>query len=79
MSTIAFHRSQFRVAPNGRHLITGAGAPFVWLADRALALTKRLDRGEMDLYLRTRAAQRFTVIHLAALIGADAIRAPNAY
>lgn len=79
MSTIAFHRSQFRVSANGRHLITGAGAPFVWLADSAIALTRRLDRGDIDLYLRTRAAQRFTVIHTAALSGADARGAVNAY
>ncbi len=79
MSTIAFHRSQFRVSPNGRHLITGNGAPFVWLADSALGLIQRLDRGDIDLYLRTRAAQRFTVIHTAALTGAQALRAVNAY
>jgi hypothetical protein len=79
MPTIAFHRSQFRVAPGGRHLITGQGQPFVWLADSVPALVQRLDRAGMDLYLRARAAQRFTVIQVAVLSGRDALRIPNAY
>ncbi|HEX3134402.1 MAG TPA: glycoside hydrolase family 140 protein [Planctomycetota bacterium] len=77
--TVAFHRSQFRASPNGRHLITGGGQPFVWLADNAGVLTRRLDRGDIDLYLRTRVAQRFTVIHAAVFAGADALTTPNAY
>jgi len=77
--TIAFHRSQFRVSPNGRHLITGAGIPFVWLADNAGVLTRRLDRGDIDLYLRTRVAQRFTVVQTAVFSGAQALTTPNAY
>jgi hypothetical protein len=79
MPTIAFHRSQFLVAPNGRHLITGQGRPFVWLADSAEALLRRLDRSGIDLYLRTRAAQRFTAIHTAVLSGADPLHGVNAY
>jgi hypothetical protein len=79
MTTIAFHRSQFRTSPNGRHLITGAGAPFFWLADTATTLPRRLTRPETDFYLRTRAAQRFTVISIAALAGPDALTVPNAY
>lgn len=79
MPTIAFHRSQFRVAPGGRHLITGQGQPFVWLADHVPALVQRLDRAGIDLYLRARAAQRFTVVQVAVLVGGDAVRTPNAY
>lgn len=79
MPTIAFHRSHFRAAPNGRHLITGSGTPFFWLADSADALVRRLDRAGVDLYLRTRAAQRFTIIHTAAFGGSDALHHPNAY
>jgi hypothetical protein len=79
MPTIAFHRSQFRVAPGGRHLITGQGQPFVWLADSVPALVQRLDRAGIDLYLRARAAQRFTIVQVAVLPGREALRTPNAY
>lgn len=79
MPTIAFHRSHFRAGPNGRHLIMGNGTPFFWLADSADALVRRLDRAGIDLYLRTRAAQRFTIIQTAALGGPDALRQANAY
>ena len=79
MPTIAFHRSHFRPAANARHLISGNGTPFFWLADSADALPRRLDRAGVDLYLRTRAAQRFTVIQAAACGGVDALRRPNAY
>lgn len=79
MPTIAFHRSQFRVAPSGRHLITGQGQPFVWLADNVPWLAHRLDRAGIDLYLRGRAAQRFTIVQTAVLPGSTALQRPNAY
>lgn len=79
MPTIAFHRSHFRAGPNGRHLIMGNGTPFFWLADSADALVRRLDRAGIELYLRTRAAQRFTIIQTAVLGGVDALRQANAY
>ncbi len=79
MPTIAFYRSQFRASPNHRHLITSTGLPFFWLADRMHMLLRHLQRPDIDRYVQTRAAQRFSVMQMSALPGPDAMTVPNAY
>jgi hypothetical protein len=53
-----------RVHPNGRYLMQEDGLPFFWLADTAWFI-RRLSPQEIDLYLETRARQRFNVIQIA--------------
>ncbi|KAK1925242.1 hypothetical protein DB88DRAFT_257238 [Papiliotrema laurentii] len=50
-------------SPNGRHLASALdpSKPFFWLADTAWELPHRLDREEVELYLRNRAAKGFNV------------------
>src|SRR4051812_18841368 len=50
-----------KVSDNGRFLVQSNGRPFFYLADTAWELFHRLDRGEADLYLKNRAAKKFTV------------------
>lgn len=70
---------RLRVSENRRFLVTEDGRPFFWLGDTAWELFHRLTREEADRYLRTRAAQRFTVIQAVVLAELDGLRVPNAY
>ena len=60
------------VGENRRFLVTQNGEPFFWLGDTAWLMLPRLSREDIDSYLRIRAAQRFTVIHLAAVVAGSA-------
>ncbi|MCC6353094.1 MAG: glycoside hydrolase family 140 protein [Verrucomicrobiae bacterium] len=71
--------ARLKVSDNHRFLITGEGKPFFYLGDTAWELFHCLTREEADLYLRTRAEQRFTVIQAVALAEFDGLRTPNAY
>src|SRR5262249_18270482 len=51
-----------KVSPNGRYFVDQAGKPFFYLGDTAWLLFQRLDRQEVDEYLKDRAAKGFTVI-----------------
>jgi hypothetical protein len=70
---------RLRVSDNKRFLVHEDGRPFFWLGDTAWELFHRLDREKADLYLRTRAAQRFTIIQAVALAELDGLNTPNAY
>lgn len=68
---------RLEVSANRRYLVTEAGAPFFYLGDTAWQLLQRLDRGEIDHYLRVRAAQRFTVVQCVILTELDGLETPN--
>ncbi|MCC7524812.1 MAG: glycoside hydrolase family 140 protein [Chitinophagaceae bacterium] len=53
--------------------------PFFYLADTGWELFHRLNREEADDYLKTRAAQGFTVIQAVILAELDGLHTPNAY
>lgn len=55
------------VSSNGRYLVTSDGRPFFYLADTAWELAYRLDREEVEHYLRNRADKQFNVIQMVAL------------
>ena len=56
-----------RGAPGGRHLETGAGVPFLWLADTWWdALTDRVTDAEIAQLAAQRAGQGFSAIQLVA-------------
>jgi hypothetical protein len=66
------------VSSNGHFLVTAEGKPFFWLGDTAWQLFHRLNREEVDSYLRNRAAKGFTVIQAVALAELDGLKTPNA-
>lgn len=51
-----------RVSPDGRYLMHDDLTPFFWLGDTAWNGPLKATEAEWDLYLRTRAAQKFTAV-----------------
>ena len=70
---------RLKVSENRRLLVYEDGRPFFYLGDTAWELFHCLTREEADLYLTTRARQRFTVIQAVVLAEFDGLRLPNAY
>lgn len=68
-----------RVSENQRFLLDQEGKPFFYLGDTAWELFHRLDRDETDLYLKDRAAKRFTVIQAVVLAEYGGLVVPNRY
>jgi len=68
--------TKFKVSSNGRFLTNQDGAPFFYLGDTAWTLLKRLNREDVDVYLKNRAAKGFTVIQAYVLRG---LKGPNVY
>jgi hypothetical protein len=68
-----------KVSDNQRFLVHDDGTPFFYLGDTAWELFHRLDREETELYLRDRAAKRFTVIQAVALAEYNGLNEPNRY
>jgi Protein of unknown function (DUF4038)/Putative collagen-binding domain of a collagenase len=66
-----------RVSANRRFLERADGKPFLWLGDTAWELIHRLTRDEIEHYLETRAAQRFTVVQTVILAERDGLRVPT--
>ena len=62
---------RLKVSPNGRYLTDQDGKPFLYLADTAWTLFKRLNHDELDEYLKNRQAKGFTVIQAYLLRGLD--------
>lgn len=67
------------VSENHRYLVDEAGKPFFYLADTAWELFHRLNREEVDLYLKNRAERGYTAIQAVAVAELDGINTPNAY
>ena len=67
-----------RVSDNQRYLLDQDGKPFFYLGDTAWELFHRLDRDEADVYLKDRAAKRFTVIQAVVLAEYAGLVEPNA-
>ena len=57
------------VSANGRYFVDQNGKPFFYLGDTCWLLFQRLDRQELDAYLKDRAAKGFTVIQAYVLRG----------
>ena len=72
-------RYPVRVSENRRYLIDQRGQPFFYLGDTAWELFRRLDRREAEVYLKDRAAKRFTVIQAVVLPEHGGLDVPNAY
>lgn len=68
---------KLRVSDNRRFLTYEDGVPFFYLGDTAWELFHRLTLPEAELYLRDRAAKRFTVIQAVVLAELDGLTVPN--
>src|SRR3954468_20357102 len=69
----------FGVRDKHRFVVQEDGKPFFYLADTAWELFHRLDRKDAAEYLKTRAAQGYTVVQAVALAELDGLTDPNAY
>lgn len=56
---------RLKVSDNGRYLVHENGAPFFWLGETAWLLTSRLQREEIDFYLKDRAKKGYNVVQLS--------------
>jgi len=70
---------RLRVCENRRYLEHEDGTPFFYLGDTAWELFHRLNREQVDQYLKNRAAKGFTVIQAVVLAELDGLDAPNPY
>lgn len=64
--------AEFGVSASGHYLTLG-NKPFFWLGDTVWLLAQVPTRDELELYLRARAAQGFTVIQLTAVMGEERV------
>ncbi len=69
---------KLKIHSGQRYLCREDNSPFFFLGDTAWELFHRLDRDEANLYLETRAAQRFTVIQAVILAEFEGLTVPNA-
>src|ERR1700730_15016902 len=60
---------RLKVSPNGRYFVDQDGKPFFYLGDTCWLLFQRLNRQEVDDYLKDRAGKGFTVIQAYVLRG----------
>ena len=70
---------KLKVSADRRFLVQADGRPFFYLADTAWELFHRLDRKDAAEYLKTRAAQGYTVVQAVALAELDGLADPNPY
>jgi hypothetical protein len=64
--------AELGVSSSGRHFTLNS-KPFFWLGDTVWLLAQLPSREEVELYLRTRAEQGFTVIQLTAVMGEERV------
>ncbi|SHM78483.1 Putative collagen-binding domain of a collagenase [Cyclobacterium lianum] len=68
-----------KLSDNRRYLVTADNRPFFWLGDTAWELIHRLDKGQIDLYLKDRSDKGFNLIQTVVLAELDGLNTPNAY
>ena len=66
-----------QISDNQRFLVTQSGEPFFWLGDTGWEMLHRLERQEMEHYMRNRAGKGFTVIQTVILSEIDGLTFPN--
>ena len=62
---------KIKVSPNRRYLVTQDGQPFFYMGDTAWTLFTRLNREEVEEYLKNRAAKGFTVVQAYVFRGLE--------
>lgn len=68
-----------KVSENRRFLVNDDGSPFFFLGDTGWAVAQRLDRAEIDRYLRNRAERGFTVSQVVGISEFEGLTVPNPY
>jgi hypothetical protein len=68
-----------KVSENRRFLVNADGSPFFYLGDTGWAVLQRLDRAEIDRYLRDRAGKGFTVSQVVGISEFEGLTVPNPY
>src|SRR5262245_2187302 len=63
---------QLKVSSNGRYFVDQEARPFFYLGDTAWLIFQRLNREEVDEYLKDRAGKGFTVLQAYVLRGLEA-------
>ncbi|MBO5999650.1 MAG: DUF4038 domain-containing protein [Lachnospiraceae bacterium] len=58
---------KLRISGNRRYFENAAGEPFVWLADTVWTMPQRMRWDDVDLFMRERKKQGFTVLQICAL------------
>ena len=66
-----------QVSGNQRYLVTEDGTPFFWLGDTGWEMLHRLDREEMEHYMRNRSGKGFTVIQTVIIGELEGLTFPN--
>ena len=66
-----------QISDNKRYLVTEKGDPFFWLGDTGWEMLHRLDREEMEHYMRNRSGKGFTVIQTVIVGEIDGLAFPN--
>ena len=74
---IKIQAQYLQVSENSRYLIKDDGTPFFWLGDTAWELFHRLNRDEIDYYLRNRASKGFNVVQCVILSEINGLTVPN--
>ena len=69
---------RLQVSANGHFLQYANGQPFFYQGDTAWELFHRLNREEVDLFLKNRAEKGYNVIQAVALAELDGVDVPNA-
>jgi hypothetical protein len=62
---------KLKVSKNGRYFVDQDGKPFFYLADTAWLIFQRLNKDEVDEYLKDRVAKGFTVVQSYVLRGLE--------
>jgi hypothetical protein len=76
---VPWDNGPLRVSPDGHGLVHANGEPFFWLGDTAWELFRRLNREEVQFYLRNRAQKGFNVVQACAIMGySKGLDQPNA-
>jgi len=73
------HAQPIKIHKDNHFLSTLDNQPFFWLADTGWELFHRLDREEVQRYIKKRKAQGFNIIQAVVLYELQAFEAPNAY
>ena len=74
-----WQHGRLKVSINKHFLQYEDGTPFFYLADTGWEMLHRLNKEEIDFYLKTRRDQGFNVIQTVILSEFDGLTEPNAY
>jgi len=77
LAPFASSSQYLKVSDNGRFLVKDDGSPFFLMADTGWEMFHRLDRSDIDFYLKTRHEQGFNVIQCVILSEINGLTVPN--